>query len=68
MGLPVADVLHYGTYAGGYGQFSLGREKFLKLPRELQQVRCALCPDCPVPCQYGTQVAPRLAEIQEMFA
>ncbi len=28
-GLPVADVLRFLTYADGYGQFALGRERFL---------------------------------------
>ena len=30
-GLPVADVLRFLTYADGYGQFALGRERFLEL-------------------------------------
>jgi uncharacterized protein len=68
MGMPVADVLRYGAYARGYGQFDLGRQKFQALPQELQDVRCELCPNCTVRCQYGIQVATHLAEIQELFA
>ena len=30
-GLPVADVLRCLTYADGYGQFALGRERYLEL-------------------------------------
>ena len=32
-GLPVADVLRFLTYADGYGQFALGRERFLQSGR-----------------------------------
>ena len=47
-GLPVADLLRYLTYADGYGQFSLGRERFLELPAEVAQVRCDSCANCTV--------------------
>ena len=45
-GLPVSDMVRYLSYAEGYGQFALGRENFLRLPEELQAVRCADCDDC----------------------
>jgi hypothetical protein len=67
-GLPVADVLRYLTYAEGYGQFSLGRERFLALPEEVTSVRCRDCANCTVNCPYGVQVASRLAHAQELFA
>jgi predicted aldo/keto reductase-like oxidoreductase len=67
-GLPVADMLRYLTYADGYGQFSLGREKFLELPAEVSEVRCNLCPTCTVTCPFGVNVANRLSRAQEMFA
>jgi predicted aldo/keto reductase-like oxidoreductase len=67
-GLPVADMLRYLTYADGYGQFSLGREKFLELSAEVSEVRCNLCPTCTVNCPFGVNVANRLSRAQEMFA
>jgi aryl-alcohol dehydrogenase-like predicted oxidoreductase len=67
-GLPVADLLRYLTYADGYGQFSLGRERFLELPAEVAQVRCNLCPTCTVECPHGVRVTERLTRAQEIFA
>jgi len=67
-GLPVADILRYLTYAEGYGQFSLGREKFLELPVEVSAVRCQQCSRCTVTCPFGVQVASRLSRAQELFA
>jgi len=66
--LPVKDVLRYLTYADGYGQFALGREKFRELPAELAAVRCADCAACTVQCPAGVQVASRLRRAQELFA
>ena len=67
-GLPVADLLRYLTYADGYGQFSLGRERFLELPAEVAQVRCEECSACTVNCPHGVRVSERLARAQELFA
>ena len=67
-GLPVADLLRYLTYAEGYGQFSLGRERFLALPAEVTSVRCEDCGSCTVTCPCGVKVASRLARAQELFA
>jgi predicted aldo/keto reductase-like oxidoreductase len=67
-GLPVADVLRYLTYADGYGQFSLARERYLELPEQAAQVRCNLCPSCTVNCPYGVRVAERLIRAQEILA
>jgi aryl-alcohol dehydrogenase-like predicted oxidoreductase len=67
-GLPVADLLRYLTYADGYGQFSLGRERFLELPAEVAQVRCEQCPACTVDCPHGVRVTERLIRAQELFA
>ena len=41
-GVPVADVLRFLTYADGYGQFALARERYLELPAEVAQVKCSL--------------------------
>ncbi len=67
-GVPVAAELRFLTYAEGYGQFALGREKFLQLRPEVAAVRCADCERCTVECPYGVQVAARLRRAQELFA
>jgi len=67
-GLPVADLLRYLTYADGYGQFSLGRERFLELPAQVAQVRCDACSACTVSCPHGVRVSERLGRAQELFA
>jgi predicted aldo/keto reductase-like oxidoreductase len=67
-GLPVADVLRFLTYADGYGQFALGRERFLELSAEHKAVRCGDCAACTVKCPHGVQVARRCARAQELFA
>jgi len=67
-GLPVADVLRFLTYADGYGQFALGRERFLELSAAHQSVRCGDCATCTVNCPHGVQVVHRMARAQELFA
>jgi hypothetical protein len=67
-GLPVADVLRFLTYAEGYKQFALGRERFLELEPAHTAVRCGDCPGCTVQCPYGVKVAQRLIRAQELFA
>jgi hypothetical protein len=67
-GLPVADVLRFLTYAEGYGQFALGRERFSLLPAGQREVRCFDCASCAVVCPQGVEVARRLARAQELFA
>jgi hypothetical protein len=67
-GLPVADVLRFLTYADGYGQFALGRERFKELAAEHKAVRCGDCAECTVQCPHRVQVAERLARAQELFA
>ena len=64
-GLPVADVLRFVTYADGYGQFALGRERFLELGAP---VECGSCPGCTVNCPYGVKVAEQMIRAQELFA
>jgi hypothetical protein len=67
-GVPVADVIRFLSYAEGYGEFSLGRESFLSLPKEVRNVRCSLCTTCAVQCPNGVRVAERLSHAQEVFA
>jgi aryl-alcohol dehydrogenase-like predicted oxidoreductase len=67
-GLPVADMVRFVMYADGYGQFPLGREHFLRLSAEQQNVRCSDCATCAVQCPNGVHVAARLSRAQELFA
>ena len=67
-GLPVSDMVRYTMYAENYGQFALGRERFLELPRELREVRCGDCDSCSVQCPNGVRVSERLIRAQELFA
>lgn len=67
-GLPVADVLRCLTYAEGYGQFTLGRERFLELSSKMSAIRCGDCAECTVMCPHGVQVSRRMARAQELFA
>jgi predicted aldo/keto reductase-like oxidoreductase len=67
-GLPVADVLRFLTYADGYGQFALGRERFSELSAEHKSVRCGDCAQCTVKCPHGVHVAHRMTRAQELFA
>jgi predicted aldo/keto reductase-like oxidoreductase len=67
-GLRVADTLRILTYAEGYRQFALARERFRELPAEHAAVRCGDCADCTVKCPHGVRVAERMARAQELFA
>lgn len=67
-GLPVADVLRFLTYSEGYGQFALGRERYLGLHPSHASAKCDNCPQCTVNCPYGVRVAQRMTRAQEMFA
>ena len=67
-GLPVADMVRFVMYADGYGQFALGRENFLQMSAEHQQVRCSDCAECVVQCPNGVNVAQQLMRAQELFA
>ncbi|MGD0498994.1 MAG: aldo/keto reductase [Bryobacteraceae bacterium] len=66
-GLPVADMVRFVMYADGYGQFPLGRERFVRMSAEQQSVRCGDCADCAVHCPNGVDVAARLKRAQELF-
>jgi uncharacterized protein len=67
-GLPVQDVLRFATYAEGYGQFALGRERYLQLEPAHASAKCGDCADCTVHCPYGVKVAREMARAQELFA
>jgi aryl-alcohol dehydrogenase-like predicted oxidoreductase len=67
-GVPVPDVLRFLTYAEGYGQFALARERFLEMPRPARDVRCRDCTSCSFECAYGVAVRDRLTLAQDMLA
>lgn len=67
-GVPVSDVLRILTYAEGYGQFALARERYLELPEVARKVRCQDCGSCSVQCPNGVQVRDRLARVQSILA
>jgi uncharacterized protein len=67
-GLPVHDLVRFTMYADGYGQFPLGRENFLRMSQEHQDVRCGDCTECTVKCPNGVRVAQQVSRAQELFA
>jgi uncharacterized protein len=67
-GIPVADVLRFLTYAEGYGQFALARERFLEMPQAARDVRCSDCTSCSFRCAYGVAVRKLLTHAQELLA
>jgi predicted aldo/keto reductase-like oxidoreductase len=67
-GVPVPDVLRILTYAEGYGQFALARERFLELPEHARAIRCEDCAVCSVNCPHGVHVRERVGHAQEMLA
>jgi predicted aldo/keto reductase-like oxidoreductase len=66
--LPIPEILRCGMYAEGYGQFALGRSKFLELPAEARDRRCGECSSCSVRCAYGIRVAERVRRTQELLS
>jgi aryl-alcohol dehydrogenase-like predicted oxidoreductase len=64
--LPVPDILRCLSYAEGYGQFALGRERYAELP--VMRAACSDCERCTVHCPNGVQVARRVGRAQELFA
>jgi aryl-alcohol dehydrogenase-like predicted oxidoreductase len=67
-GVPVPDVLRFLTYAEGYGQFALARERFLELPQPVRDIRCSDCASCSVRCAYQVAVRDRLIRAQDLLA
>jgi hypothetical protein len=67
-GVPVPDVLRFLTYAEGYGQFAMARERFLELPEPVRGIRCGDCSSCSVECPNGVEVRARVSRAQDLFA
>jgi hypothetical protein len=67
-GVPVPDMLRFASYADGYGQFAMARERFLELPEHVRAIRCSECATCSVDCPHGVRVRERVGQAQEWFA
>ncbi len=67
-GAPVTDTLRILTYAEGYRDFALARERFLELAAEARAVSCRDCASCSVNCPNGVDVRGRLMRAQELLA
>lgn len=67
-GAPVTDTLRILTYAEGYRDFALARERFLELPAEARAVSCRDCASCSVNCPNGVDVRGRLMRAQGLLA
>jgi aryl-alcohol dehydrogenase-like predicted oxidoreductase len=66
-GVPVPDMLRFLSYAEGYGQFAMARERFLELPQHVRDIRCGECGSCSVDCPNGVRVRERVGLAQELF-
>ena len=67
-GIPVPDVLRFLTYAEGYGQFALARERFLEMPKVARDARCSDCTACSFRCAYGVAFRDELTHAQQLLA
>jgi uncharacterized protein len=67
-GVPVPDVLRILTYAEGYGQFALARERYLEMPQPARDARCGDCASCSFTCAHGVAVRAHLTRAQEILA
>lgn len=67
-GLPHSDIIRIVSYADGYGEFALARERWNELPEETRAIRCSDCAACSVKCPNGVNVAQRVSLAQEWFA
>ncbi len=67
-GLPHSDIIRIVSYAEGYGEFPMARERWLELTDDQRSVRCSDCSACSVKCPHGVHVAERVARAQELFA
>ncbi len=67
-GVPVPDVLRILTYAEGYGQFAMARERYLELPERARAIHCGDCTSCSVDCPNGVRIQERVGRAQELLA
>jgi hypothetical protein len=67
-GLPIPEILRCGMYAEGYGEFALGRGRFLEMPLAARGGRCGECPICTVRCAHGLNVAEKVRRTYDLLA
>jgi uncharacterized protein len=67
-GVPVADELRYLAYHDFGGDFHQARDNFMRLPKEIQDVRCSDCSACAIQCPNGVEVRNRLIRAQYLMA
>jgi len=67
-GLPIPEILRCRMYAEDYGQFAMGRGKFLELPPGLRGGSCSDCSGCSVRCAYGLNVAEKVRHTHQLLA
>jgi uncharacterized protein len=67
-GLPVTDMMRFLTYAEGYGQFAMARERYLEVPEAARAIRCGDCSECSVECPNGVRVRERVERAQQVLA
>jgi len=67
-GVPVPDMLRFLSYAEGYGQFAMARERYLELPEHVRAISCRDCAACSVDCPNGVRVREGVGRAQELFA
>ncbi|HEY2015505.1 MAG TPA: aldo/keto reductase [Bryobacteraceae bacterium] len=67
-GVPVPDMLRFLSYADGYGQFAMARERYLELPEHVRAISCGDCTSCSVDCPNGVHVRRNVMRAQELFA
>jgi predicted aldo/keto reductase-like oxidoreductase len=67
-GVRVPDVLRILTYADGYRQFPLARERFLALPPQARSAACAGCTSCSFRCAHGVAFREGLTRAQDLLA
>jgi len=61
-------VLRILTYAEGYGQFALARERYLEMPKAARDARCGDCASCSFTCAHGVSIRATLTRAQELLA
>jgi hypothetical protein len=65
-GVRVPDSLRCLTYADGYGQFAMARQRYQELPPS--GGACSNCASCKVACPNGVDVRTRLLRAHDLLA
>ena len=67
-GLPVTDMMRFLAYHDYCGNYHQARMSFMELPKEIREVRCSDCSECPIKCPNGVHVQARLIRAQGLLA